>query len=141
MVSWGSKYILLKVPGLVGFGVGAFKFLDKWGLLPKKVIDASPFHNSLVVTNLASIRTNHIFHHVYEFGTSSVFIAMGNMREVPKKVKGEIVFEHCMPMGIVMDERICSGSYFARVFTVFKKYMTHPELLELPPESVKEDDE
>ena len=56
---------LLSIPGLCSFGVWMFKFLDRHGLLPKKIIDASPFHESLLISNLASIRTNHIYHHVY----------------------------------------------------------------------------
>lgn len=130
---------LLKIPGLVNVGVGIFRLLDKWGLLPKSIIDASPFHTSLVISNLASIRTNHIFHHVYEFGTTSILITMGNMREVAKRVKGEIVFERCIPMGVVMDERICSGSYFAKAFRVFRHYMLNPELLEQPPRLIVKD--
>ena len=49
--------ILLGAPGVLRVGVGLFKFMDKHGLLPKKVIDMSPFHNSLCISNLASIRT------------------------------------------------------------------------------------
>lgn len=131
---------LLKIPGLVNVGVGLFKLLDRYGLLPKRIIDASPFHTSLVVTNLASIRTNHIYHHLYEFGTSSIFVALGNMREVAKRIKGKIVFERCLPMGIVMDERICSGSYFARVFHRFRQYLLDPALLETPPRVVNVDE-
>ena len=127
---------LLSIPGLCNFSVGVFKLMDKFGLLPKSILKASPFHTSLCISNLASIRTNHIFHHCYEFGTTSVFITIGNMREVPRRVGGEIVFERCMPMGVVMDERICSGHYFAAVFSRFKHYMTHPEELELPPKVV-----
>ncbi len=130
---------LLSVPGVLPLGVGLFKFLDKHGLLPKAIIDMSPFHNSLVVSNLASIRTNHIYHHIYEFGTTSVFITMGNSREVPKRKGGEIVHEKCMPLGVVMDERICSGSYFAIAFRRMKQYLNNPTLLEQPPEVVKED--
>ena len=131
--------ILLGLPGLLPIGVAVLKWMDKHNLLPKKVIDMSPFHNSLVISNLASIRTNHIYHHVYEFGTSSVFFTMGNSREVPKRKGGEIVFEKCMPMGVVMDERICSGSYFALAFRCFSKYLANPELLETPPETVLPD--
>lgn len=94
--------------GVLRVGVGLFKFMDKHGLLPKKVIDMSPFHNSLCISNLASIRTNHIYHHCYEFGTTSVFITLGNLREVAKRKGGEVVFERCIPLGVVMDERICS---------------------------------
>lgn len=130
---------LLSAPGVLGAGVGLFKFLDKHGLLPKFIIEMSPFHNSLVISNLISIRTNHIYHHCYEFGTTGVFITMGNLREVPRRKGDEIVFERCMPLGVVMDERICSGSYFASAFRKLKKYLKNPELLELPPEVVNPD--
>lgn len=131
--------ILLGAPGVLRVGVALFKFMDKHGLLPKKIIDMSPFHNSLCISNLASIRTNHIYHHCYEFGTTSVFITMGNLREVPKRHGGEIVFERSIPLGVVMDERICSGSYFALAFRRIRQYLRNPELLELPPEVVNED--
>ena len=131
--------ILLGAPVVLRVGVGLFKFMDKHGLLPKKVIDMSPFHNSLCISNLASIRTNHIYHHCYEFGTTSVFITLGNLREVAKRKGGEVVFERCIPLGVVMDERICSGSYFALAFRRMRKYMRNPELLELPPEVINED--
>ena len=121
---------LLKVPGLVNFGVGLFKWMDHRGLLPESIIKASPFHTSLTISNLASIKTNHIYHHCYEFGTTSVFITMGNTREVPFRVKGDIVFKTCLPLGVVMDERICSGHYFASAFQCIKHYLTDPTLLE-----------
>lgn len=130
---------LLSMPGLLSLGVPFIKWLDRHGLLPKAVINMSPFHASLVISNLASIRTNHIYHHLYEFGTSSVFFAMGNSREVPKKKGKEIVFEKCMPIGVVMDERICSGSYFAHAFRKFSTYIKNPALLETPPETVVPD--
>ncbi len=130
---------LLSVPGLARWGVRLFKLLDRYGLLPKFIIDMSPFHNSLVISNLISIRTNHIYHHCYEFGTTSVFITMGNLREVPKRKGGEIVFERCIPLGVVMDERICSGAYFAMAFRKMKKYLKDPTLLEVKPEIINKD--
>ena len=130
---------LLSVPGLLRWGVRGLKLLDRYGLLPKAVIHMSPFHNRLVISNLISIRTNHIYHHIYEFGTTSVFFTMGNLREVPKRKGDEIVFERCIPLGVVMDERICSGSYFAIAFRKMKQYLKNPELLELPPEKVVKD--
>ena len=125
---------LLSIPGLLLVGVKLFKLLDRYGLLPKFITDLSPFHASVTLTNLASIRTNHIYHHIYNFGTTSVFIAMGKNREVAKKKNGEIVFEKCMPLGVVMDERICSGIYFAAAFRKFSNYLENPALLEKKPE-------
>ena len=130
---------ILSVPGLLTVGVAFLKMLDKVGLLPKSIIDISPFHNSLVISNLISIRTNHIYHHVYEFGTTGIIVTMGNLREVPKRKDDEVVFEKCMPLGVVMDERLCSGYYFARAFRTMQKYLKNPELLEVPPEEIVKD--
>ena len=60
---------------------------------------------------------------------------MGNSREIPKKRGDEVVLERCMPLGVVMDERICSGSYFAMAFRKFKSYLENPVLLEVKPEN------
>lgn len=130
---------LLSFPGLLRAGVNLFKFLDRHGLLPKFIIDMSPFHMSLGITNLASIRTNHIYHHCYEFGTTSVFFAMGNLREIPKRKGGEIIFERSLPIGVTMDERICSGSYFATAFRYMKKLLSDPSVLEKEPEEIEKD--
>ena len=129
---------LLSVPGVLPLGVGLFKWMDKHGLLPKFIIDMSPFHMSCGITNLASIRTNHIYHHCYEFGTTSVFLAMGNTREVPKRKGENIIFEKCMPIGVTMDERIASGSYFAIAFRKMRTFLRNPRLLEVPPTDEKE---
>ncbi|MBP3324342.1 MAG: 2-oxo acid dehydrogenase subunit E2 [Clostridia bacterium] len=131
--------VLLKIPGLLSIGVPVLKWMDRHNIMPKAIVDMSPFHNSMVISNLASIRTNHIYHHVYEFGTTGVIITIGNSREVPKKKGKEIVFEKCMPMGVVMDERIASGSYFALAFRKFKSYLADPTILEKAPEEVFKD--
>lgn len=130
---------LLSIPGLCRVGVCLFKWMDKHGLLPKSIIQASPFHCSMTITNLASIRTNYIYHHIYNFGTTSMLMAMGNSREVPVRRHGEIEFVKSIPLGIVMDERIASGSHYALAFKRFEYYLKNPHLLETPPETVKED--
>ena len=125
--------ILCGMNWLMRFGINVIRWADKHNLLPQAIIDISPFHASLLVTNLASIRTNHIYHHVYNFGTTGVAMAMGNMREVPKRGKGgQIELVRCMPIGVVMDERIASGHYFAQAFARFKEYLNDPTLLETP---------
>ena len=118
---------------------GTFRGLDQIGWLPKAIIDVSPFHSSLVFTNLASIRTNHIYHHVYDFGTTGMIIAMGNNIDATKKKKGALVLEKQIPLGIVMDERLCDGHRYAQAFASIEKYLKDPTLLETPPESVKVD--
>ena len=102
--------------------------LDLHGLLPRKIIELSPFHTSLFITNLASINTNYIFHHCYEFGTTSVFICMG--KPVRDPLAGPDSRKKQMPLGVVMDERIATGIEYSRFFAAFSRYMKQPEVLE-----------
>ena len=133
---------LVNLPGLLRVAVSVLKWMDWHNLLPKAIIDASPMHNTMVFTNLASIRTNHIYHHAYDFGTTSLVMAAGNTREVPRRTRdGEIVHDKCLPLGLVMDERIASGFYFAQAFRRMKEYFKNPALLEEPPERVLTDPE
>ena len=130
---------MLSIPGLARVGVNFIKFLDWLGWLPKAIIDASPFHCTMTITNLASIGTNYIFHHVYNFGTTSMLMAMGNTREDPVKRHGEIVFDKVIPIGLVMDERIADGAQFALACRKLQSILQNPEVLEQPPAEVKED--
>ncbi len=130
--------ILCRLNGLMRLGINVIRWADRHGLLPRQLIEASPFHASVLISNLASIRTNHIYHHVYNFGTTSVSITMGNMRDVPKRGRdGQIELVRCMPLGVVMDERIASGYYLASAFNRFKEMLAHPELLEKPSTAEK----
>jgi len=131
--------ILCGMNFLLRFAGNVLRFADKRGWLPKSLCEVSPFHASLLVSNLASIRTNHIFHHVYNFGTTSVSITMGNLREIPHRGKdGQVELVRCMPLGVVMDERIASGYYLAQALRRFKEFLAQPELLEMPAETPKE---
>jgi len=113
-------------------------FLDNHNLLPKAVIEASPFHTSIFLTNLGSIGIDSIYHHIYNFGTTSGFLAMGGRKERIKNYKtGET--EKYMTFRFVMDERICDGYYYAKALTVFRRYILNPELLDLPCENALED--
>ena len=126
----------VKLGPLMNFVGWLLRFGDRHGLLPQALLDVSPFHASALMTNLASIRTNHIYHHVYDFGTTSVAIAMGNMRDVAKRGKGgQVELVRCIPIGVVMDERIASGHYFALAFARMKEMLAHPEELEKPADT------
>lgn len=130
---------VLSIPLLLRTFVNGMKIVDKFFTLPFPLIHAIPFHTSFFITNLASIRLNPIYHHIYEFGTTSIFLAMGqNQKKVVKNGDG---FEErkIMPMKIVTDERIANGYYYAQAFRDFKKYVANPELLEVKAEKVIRD--
>ncbi|MEG2136606.1 MAG: hypothetical protein RR150_11010 [Clostridia bacterium] len=129
--------IILRVPGLPTLLIGFAKLLDRYGFLPSLIYDASPFHTSLFITNMASINMTYIYHHLYNFGTTSVFLALGKIeRAVQPLAGGKITYKNQLPLGVVTDERICGGASYARAFGVLRKYLTDPTLLELAPEKV-----
>lgn len=130
----------MSIPGpLIRLVVNTLMFMDRHNVLPKSVIDASPFHTSLFITNLRSLGINHIFHHVYEFGTTGLFIAIGKEKNEPAFNGTQLVIEKRMGFGLVTDERFCDGLYFARSLKILKKFLNNPSLLEVPLEHKIED--
>jgi len=123
------------VPPLASFVVGLARVLDRHGMLPRKIIEISPFHTSLFITNLASINTTHIFHHTYEFGTTSVFVCMG--KPIMDYIHGNYQ-KKLLPLSCVMDERICGGVEYAQFWVCFNRYLKHPELLERQQKKTEE---
>jgi hypothetical protein len=115
--------------------------LDKVGLLPKFINDASPWHSSIFLTNIGSIGVESIYHHLYEFGTCSMFVAMGKKsRRHAISKSGEFKVHKSILLKFVMDERICDGFYYASSMRIFNKVLSDPKLLLLPPEKVVIDD-
>ena len=122
---------LAKIPtGILKAAVGFLKFLDKHGYLPKAIIEISPFHTSAVVTNVGSIGIDSIYHHIYNFGTTSMFLAIGKKKKSYVLEDEELVQEKRINIAFVGDERICDGHYYAASFRSVARYLTHPELLE-----------
>lgn len=118
---------------LLRFIMSIIRFLDRRGMLPKALIKASPFHTSVFLTNLKSIKCDAIFHHVYNFGTTGMFISMGKEKICPVVDENDnLTTGKVMKLGITMDERYCDGFYYARSLRMFTNYIENPELLELP---------
>lgn len=134
--------LIAKIPtGLIKVVVGYLKHLDKKGRLPKKIIEVSPFHTSAFVTNVGSLGIDSIYHHIYNFGTTSLFFAVGKKKKAYVLEDDEIVKEKCVNLAFVGDERICDGYYYAHSFKMLNRLLRHPELLENPPEEKAEDNE
>lgn len=119
--------------------VNTLMWMDKHNLLPEAILELSPFHTSFFVTNLKSLGINHVFHHVYNFGTTGLFFAMGKEKINSIVKDGEIVQEKQMKFGLVSDERFCDGLYYARSLRKLRKFMQNPVMLEIPLEKKVED--
>lgn len=130
-----------KIPGLLlKFAIWFLNLLDYFGLLPQSLLDASPFHGSMIITDLGSIGIPPIYHHLYNFGNLPVFIAFGAKRRAYELDKtGTPVERKYVDYKVVMDERTVDGIYYATALKYMKYYLKNPSALELPPEKVEED--
>lgn len=110
--------------------VGIMRFFDKHNIMPKSFLDISPFHTSFFITNLKSLKMESVNHHCYDFGTTSLFFAMGKEKLKPVVNENkEIVIGKIMQLGISSDERICDGHYMAKSFHLLRRLIAHPEML------------
>lgn len=123
---------------LLRWAVKFLWFLDKHGLLPRAIIDASPFHTSAFLTNVGSLGIDSIYHHLYNFGTTSMFFSMGKKKKSYIYEEDEIRQEKCITIAFVGDERICDGYYYASSFKQLSRYLKKPELLENSNNTKKE---
>ena len=125
---------------VVRFVIWLLTVADYFGLLPKSLLDVSPFHGSMIITDLGSLGIGPIFHHIYNFGTLPVFISFGAKRKVYELDRnGNPVERKYVDGKFVMDERTVDGHYYATVFKYINRFISDPSLLEVPPEKVVQD--
>jgi hypothetical protein len=126
---------------LLRFVVFMLLHLDKVGMMPKFINKASPWHSSIFLTNIGSIGVESIYHHLYEFGTCSMFCAMGkkSRRHILDK-NGDFKSRKSIQLKFVLDERICDGFYYASSMRLLNKILMDPAVLLLPPETVNIDE-
>ncbi|MBE6959540.1 MAG: hypothetical protein E7448_02310 [Ruminococcaceae bacterium] len=129
------------IPSVVlKFVVWLLKLLDYFGLLPKFLLELSPFHGSLFFTSMGSLGIPPIYHHLYDFGNLPVFGAFGCKRRALEVLEdGSVVQKKYIDVKFVLDERICDGYYYATFFKHYRRLLAHPEVLDNPPEEVVRD--
>ena len=129
------------IPGVVlKFVVWLLKLLDYFGLLPKFLLEVSPFHGSVFFTSMGSLGIPPIYHHLYNFGNLPVFCAFGlKRRELEMQEDGTLVQRKYIDLKMTTDERIVDGFYYATFLKYFKRLMRRPEQLDSPPEEVVKD--
>ena len=134
------KFLSLIPDWLYKLIVNILMYLDKHGMMPKFIIKLSPFHTSAFLTNVGSLGIDAIYHHLYNFGTTGVFLAMGKKKKSYIYEDDDIVQEKSISLAWVADERICDGFYYANALKSFYRYLKKPELLEEkiePKEDIK----
>jgi hypothetical protein len=123
--------LLLRLPGFgVRAALGVAGLADRFGLLPRTMIEADPLYASTFVANLGSVGHDAGFHHLWEYGTCSIFSVMGRVRMGPE---GRRKMRVCW----TYDERIEDGLYSYIGIAGIQERIENPELLELSTEVLK----
>ena len=147
--SWDDIEAAAKEEGEVTFAIWSDEaeynqicslFTDRYGILPKYILDASPFHTTMFFTQMASIGMPAVNHHIYNFGTLPAFIAFGAKRHAYElNRRGEMVDKKYVDCKFVLDEGIVDGHYWAQMLLAYRYMFEHPEMLLSPPSKVVED--
>jgi hypothetical protein len=118
---------------IIKWTVRFFMWLDKHGMLPKSILEASPFHTSVFLVNSRSIKMSPVYHHIYNFGTTGAFVSMGKENFEPVVTNpnnNEMSVKKIMQLGIVVDERICDGLYNSLSLKELNRILANPEVLD-----------
>lgn len=137
----GVAKIIGSIPGvLLKFAIWLLKLLDYFGLIPKFLLEVSPFHGSIFFTSMGSLGIPAIYHHLYDFGNLPAFCAFGcKTRKREMDDEGNPVERKYIDYSFVIDERTVDGFYYATAFKYFQKVLRHPEKLDEKPAEVNHD--
>ena len=132
---------LCKLPRFIMRGfAGLLNVLDFYGMMPKSLVEVSPFHGTLVITSLASLGIPPVYHHLYEFGNIPAFFAFGRRYiEYEVQADGSVQKRRYMDYRISCDERIADGHAYSVALRYMNSLIRKPSVLDNPPEKVVED--
>ncbi|MBE5857211.1 MAG: 2-oxo acid dehydrogenase subunit E2 [Lachnospiraceae bacterium] len=132
--STAAMDIIQKIPRPILKIVGAIaRSLDRHGRMPKSIIATDPFYASAVLSNLGSIKLHAGYHHLTNWGTTSVFCVIGEIKKRPfYDEEGNVTMRDSVDLGLTVDERIADGYYYSKTIKLLKKLFEEPELLLKP---------
>lgn len=126
---------------LIALAVKVLGSMDRWGKAPRFLKEADGLHTSVFVSNLGSIGITggSPHHHLYEWGTTSVFITIGQLeRQREFDADGKVTScKETVEIGATVDERITSGFYFIKSIHYLQYLLNNPEELEKVPDLPK----
>jgi hypothetical protein len=120
---------LTRLPGpILRLIIAGGRWLDRLNLLPAAMIDPDPMFTSLFAANLGSISGSNAFHHLYEYGTCSLFAVMGEVRKtvlVDKDARPDVC--DVLDVQWTFDERVNDGHYVLKTLAIGQQLLEHPE--------------
>ena len=104
--------------------------LDYYGRAPYSLVKKDPNYSTVFISNLGSIKLNANYHHLSNWGTTSIFLVIGKKHLAPiYDEKGNMEMHEVVDLSITLDERIADGYYYSKSVQVLKHLLQHPEML------------
>ena len=130
----GVMDYLNKIPRFISkAAIRILMWLDKHGWVPKDIIATDPYYNSVVISNLGSIKLKCGYHHLTNWGTSSMFCIIGEKKKTAFfDEDGTMTMRETLDLGLTIDERLADGYYYSKSVRLLKYLLEHPEELEKP---------
>jgi hypothetical protein len=121
--------LLAKLPGPVLRTVmAAGRWLDRLNLLPAALIEPDPMFTSMFLANLGSIHIDNVHHHLYEYGTCSLFGVLGAVRYAAAADRtGAMKVHERLQAYWSFDERVNDGFYCVESLALLKRLMEAPD--------------
>ena len=107
-------------------------YLEKKGKIPPALVATDPYHSTVNFANLGSIGLPSGFHHLTNWGTTSMFVVIGKMGRMPFFENDQVIFKDGVDINITIDERIADGYYFSKSMRILQYFLQHPDLLDRP---------
>ena len=126
--------VLNKIPRFISkTAIRILMWLDKHGWVPADIIATDPYYNSVVISNLGSIKLKCGYHHLTNWGTCSMFCIIGEKKLSPFfDADGSVSMRETLELGLTIDERLADGYYYSKSVRLLKYLLEHPEELEKP---------
>jgi hypothetical protein len=120
--------LALALPGpLLALLMSFLRWLDRVNLMPAAMLRSDPMYASLFVANLGSIGIGDAYHHLFEYGTVSLFSAVGRIEKmVFVDEQGAAVVRDAVKICWTFDERIHDGFYCASSLKIAQNIVEDP---------------
>ena len=122
----GAIDVIGKMPKFIRIPItGLFKWIDRHGWLPKSFMEDNLYYSTAILSDIGVFKTGAIYHHLTDFGTSSMLITFGEIKESENG-------KYYMEMGATIDERIADGFYFCKALKLIEYMFNNPEVMLKP---------
>jgi len=119
--------LIMRLPGpVVRALVALARWLDHWNLFPRFMTASDPMFASLFLANLGSVGVSDAYHHLFEYGTVSIFGAVSAPSRMAFVEGDAVVVRPGLRVRWSFDERVNDAFYAAKSLDMIRRIVESP---------------